>query len=177
MDGRRMKSNGLHATHDAPTAIVLMKYVIRPICPPPPPPTTHHTPRAHVKTHRRRANANPGQGAVRTSWYCGSQLTSTSAGPTCTALRDAWMLAMRLPCDTMTPFGSDVEPEVYWMNAKSCTLGWPMLPLLSVVLGFSRFVLRHGTSGHRRITPLATSATFNTCNGYPFQAVRSVWGG
>jgi hypothetical protein len=28
MDGRRMKSNGLHATHDAPTAIVLMKYVL-----------------------------------------------------------------------------------------------------------------------------------------------------
>src|SRR5206468_9041626 len=55
------------------------------------------------------------------SWYSGSQLTAESsdvvarpAGPLM-----ASMFAHRLRCDSATPFGAAVDPEVNWTNATS----------------------------------------------------------
>ena len=54
------------------------------------------------------------------SWKSGSQLTPTSwtdtsmpAGPVM-----ASTLAPRLSCDSTTPFGCDVDPDVNWTRAS-----------------------------------------------------------
>ncbi len=53
------------------------------------------------------------------SWYRGSQLTNTSSGTIRAPLPIARILASRLACESTTPFGLPVLPEVYWMNAMS----------------------------------------------------------
>ena len=52
------------------------------------------------------------------SWYCGSQETQTVSSFDA----NAWVMTRRLCArfvrPIMTPFGVDVEPEVYWRKAK-----------------------------------------------------------
>ena len=57
------------------------------------------------------------------SWYSGNQLTNTSCGPAFTAPPIARTLAIRLACDSTTPFGLPVLPEVYCR--KPVSPGWP----------------------------------------------------
>src|SRR5712671_1164404 len=59
------------------------------------------------------------------SWYSGSQLTAESSevvarpeGPLM-----ASMFAHKLRCDSATPFGAAVDPEVNWTNAMSSNFG------------------------------------------------------
>lgn len=53
------------------------------------------------------------------SWKYGSQLPKRSSRVVCsTFCRAAW-LARRLRCETVTPRGSETEPEVYWRNTRS----------------------------------------------------------
>jgi hypothetical protein len=53
------------------------------------------------------------------SWYSGSQLTKTSAGPTPVTSPMARMLARRFAWDRTTPFGAAVLPDVYCTSAGS----------------------------------------------------------
>lgn len=53
------------------------------------------------------------------SWKYGSQLPKTSSRVVCSSFcRLAW-LARRLRCETVTPRGSETEPEVYWRKTRS----------------------------------------------------------
>ena len=56
------------------------------------------------------------------SWYSGSQLTTTSEGTACTAKPMPRMFASTFACVSVTPFGSPVLPEVYWMKNTSSGL-------------------------------------------------------
>ncbi len=52
------------------------------------------------------------------SWYGGSQMTPTLSSRTSKAWEMSPRLCSRLPCVSRTPFGSPVEPDVYWRNAS-----------------------------------------------------------
>src|SRR4051794_14722731 len=56
------------------------------------------------------------------SWGVGSHETVTSGGRSRSAAWISRQLATRLRCVTMIPFGSPVEPDVYWRKAIS--EGW-----------------------------------------------------
>ncbi len=53
------------------------------------------------------------------SWYSGSQETNTSSGWAFTAAPMARTLAIRLACESTTPLGLPVEPEVYCRKPMS----------------------------------------------------------
>ena len=51
------------------------------------------------------------------SWYCGSHATSRVVG--CPPMEEQIMprLCDSVPCFSTTPFGADVDPDVYCRNA------------------------------------------------------------
>ena len=53
------------------------------------------------------------------SWKNGAQPTTVESASWPKARWIIRSLARRLPCVTMTPLGSAVEPDVYWRNAIS----------------------------------------------------------
>ena len=52
------------------------------------------------------------------SWYCGSQLTTTTDSSASNARRMIRMLVVRADRVIITPLGSDVLPEVYWRKHR-----------------------------------------------------------
>jgi hypothetical protein len=65
------------------------------------------------------------------------------------------MFAMRLPCVSMTPFGSLVEPEENWMKARSSALGRCSLPGREMsVIDSTRKAARLEFSEQRRLPDL-----------------------
>ncbi len=56
------------------------------------------------------------------SWYSGSHVTPTSSPVSSNASPKARMLASRLACDSATPFGDPVLPDVYWIRASASPL-------------------------------------------------------
>jgi hypothetical protein len=53
------------------------------------------------------------------SWYGGSQKTPFIRPATPYASRPARRFSSRFRCESMTPFGCPVDPEVYWSTARS----------------------------------------------------------
>ena len=58
------------------------------------------------------------------SWYSGTQLTLVACAGWAIWRRIISALARMLPCDTTTPLGVEVEPEVYCKRAMSVPPGW-----------------------------------------------------
>ena len=51
------------------------------------------------------------------SWYCGSHDTQTVCSSDDNAAVMSSKLCAKFDRVTTTPFGADVEPDVYWRNA------------------------------------------------------------
>lgn len=88
------------------------------------------------------------------SWYCGSHETTTVLASAFNSDVIIVRLCARFPWVIITPFGSLVDPDVYWRKAKSDGLGGggrPLLPLDFLVLPLPvllSVVIHSRDSGH-----------------------------
>ncbi len=102
------------------------------------------------------------------SWYSGSHVTPTSSPVISKASPKARMLASRLACDSATPFGEPVLPDVYWISASASAFETTpesrstpesnVTPESCRMSGTVATVVRVGASGRRSAAARSASA-------------------
>ena len=92
------------------------------------------------------------------SCVSGIQLKVTSCSPYRPIVVAPSMLAIRLPCVSITPFGSLVEPDENWMNARSDGSGRVSLPGREISVIDSTRKQREARSLIRAVSPASAAS-------------------